>query len=189
MQIHQFQVSYSAEQDRILVRLNTHSGEEIRFWLTRRMMTVLFPAMERFAKESLLQSAQATAHDGTGPDALAQFRKQEVLKQTDFETPFDTSGAPLLNGNEPLLVTAVHIQPLGERGFKIRFDEVLPAADAKRSLDFNLTPEIVTSLLHVLHKVLPVTEWGLGANTPIPLADDSFETDLLAGAERPKYLN
>ena len=189
MQIHQFQVSYVAEHDRILVRLNTHSGEEMRFWLTRRMMTVLFPAMERFATEALLQSIQDTAHDGTGADALAHFRKQEVLQKTDFDTPFDESSTALPGGTEPLLATAVHIQPLGEKGFRIKFDEVLPGVDAKRSLDFNLTPEIVTSLLHVLNKVLPVTEWGLGAKPQALSPDDSFETDLLAGVERPRYLN
>ena len=34
MQIHQMSVSYLPEQDRILMRVNTVEGEEMRMWLT-----------------------------------------------------------------------------------------------------------------------------------------------------------
>ena len=36
MNIHQLSVTYLPEQDRILARVNTTAGEEMRLWLTRR---------------------------------------------------------------------------------------------------------------------------------------------------------
>ena len=41
MQIHQMSASYVAEQDRVLLRINTVEGEEMRLWLTRRLMAGL----------------------------------------------------------------------------------------------------------------------------------------------------
>ena len=41
MQIHQMSVTYLPEQDRILMRINTTEGEEMRMWLTRRLMVGL----------------------------------------------------------------------------------------------------------------------------------------------------
>ena len=35
MQIHQLSVSYQAEQDRLLLRVSSTDGQEMRLWLTR----------------------------------------------------------------------------------------------------------------------------------------------------------
>ena len=68
MQIHQLSVTYQAEQDRILLRINSTSGEEMRMWLTRRLMSGLWPLMSKLGTEQLLKmeaagSALATADD------------------------------------------------------------------------------------------------------------------------------
>ena len=47
MQVHQFQVSYVAEQDRLLVRMNSTAGDEQGLWLTRRLMLDLFPHLDK----------------------------------------------------------------------------------------------------------------------------------------------
>ena len=46
MHIHQLNVSHVERQDRLLLRLNTQTAEEFRFWLTRRMTLRLTQALE-----------------------------------------------------------------------------------------------------------------------------------------------
>ena len=92
MQIHQLSVTYLAEQDRILLRVNTHRGEEMRMWLTRRLMVGLWPLLSKLLTEHLLKLESAGA-SLEGADAelkkmLAEFRKEEFLQHADFDTPY-----------------------------------------------------------------------------------------------------
>ena len=79
MQIHQMSVSYLPEQDRILMRVNTVEGEEMRMWLTRRLMVGLWPLLSKLLTEHLLKLESAGASlAGATPELkkmLAEFRK------------------------------------------------------------------------------------------------------------------
>jgi hypothetical protein len=61
MNIHQLSVNYLQEQDRILARINTTDGAELRLWLTRRLTMGLMPLLnkivtEQVAKQEALKS-------------------------------------------------------------------------------------------------------------------------------------
>ena len=47
MNIHQLNVSHNDRQDRLLLRVNTQTAEEFRFWLTRRLTLRLLPALQQ----------------------------------------------------------------------------------------------------------------------------------------------
>ena len=51
MNIHQLSVTFVNEQDRLLVRVNSTDGEELRVWFTRRLMRDLLPLLTRIAGE------------------------------------------------------------------------------------------------------------------------------------------
>src|SRR5438132_14300109 len=99
MKIHQLSVNYIAEQDRVLVRINTAASEEVRLWLTRRLMLGLWPLLSRLLTQHLLKlEAAGTSLDAAGEDLkkmLADFRKEEFLQEADFETPYDDNQAVL----------------------------------------------------------------------------------------------
>ena len=61
MQIHQMSVTYLPEQDRILMRINTTEGEEMRMWLTRRLMVGLWPLLTKLLTEHLLKLESSCA--------------------------------------------------------------------------------------------------------------------------------
>ena len=63
MQIHQMSVTYLPEQDRILMRINTTEGEEMRMWLTRRLMVGLWPLLSKLLTEHLLKLESALRID------------------------------------------------------------------------------------------------------------------------------
>ena len=55
MKIHQLSVTYLAEQDRILVRINTTAAKEMRLWLTRRLTVGLWPLLSKLLTQHLLK--------------------------------------------------------------------------------------------------------------------------------------
>ena len=46
--INQLEMSYSPGEDRVLLRLNTTSAEEFRFWLTRRYCQLMVQALNAY---------------------------------------------------------------------------------------------------------------------------------------------
>src|SRR5213595_335291 len=109
MKIHQLSVNYVAEQDRIFVRINTAASEEVRLWLTRRLMLGLWPLLSKLLTQHLLKLEAAgvsleAADDGL-KKMLADFRKEEFLQQADFETPYDDNQAVLPLGADPVPAT------------------------------------------------------------------------------------
>lgn len=199
MQIHQFQVSYLAEQDRILVRMNSTNGQEQRLWLTRRMLLGLYPHLEQTSAQLTLADASPVGHDGAAGDAVQAFQRQETLDRTDFDTPFQSPQPLFTDADQPLLVTAAHIQQQDASMLSVRFEETLPGMPESRQLEINLGSDTLVALLHVISLALQNSDWGLqtaAARPPTPPQTIVIETDAqdsewdaFAAAEPPKYLN
>jgi hypothetical protein len=103
MNIHQLSVNYLQEQDRILARINTTDGAELRVWLTRRLTLGLMPLLhkivtEQVAKQEALKAphfSPIAAADARTKALLADFKKEESLQKSDFQTPFKDQPAQL----------------------------------------------------------------------------------------------
>lgn len=192
MQIHQLQASYQADQDRILLRLNTHSGEEMRVWLTRRMLKGMLGHVQKLADQIPTLHPAAAVADTSDDDNEAA---TTATFDNDFETPFEygpETALPL--GETPLLTTALHVTPDAENSLKVRFDEVFDGStEATRSMEVTLGPELLVGLVQVLDAVLRVADWGMVLHSPLPAAPvqegPSSPMGDFANATRPKYLN
>ena len=164
MNIHQLSVTYLPEQDRILARVNTTAGEELRLWLTRRLMVGLWPLLSKAMTERLLRLEAAGSSLDAADDQLKQmltdFRKQEFLQHADFATPYrKTETEPDLPlGEEPLLVTDVDATPLPNGRLRLCFNEsarlrdspltaaAAPVPEAPKSPESPRLPESATLL-------------------------------------------
>ena len=131
MNIHQLSVTYLPEEDRILARINTTAGEEMRLWLTRRLMLGLWPLLSKTMTGQLLRlEAAGTSLESASDELksmLADFRKQEFLQNADFDTPYKEVEAILPLGAEPLLVTDVDASPLPNGRLRLSFNENRPS--------------------------------------------------------------
>lgn len=188
MRIHQLQAAYMIEQDRILVRLNTLAGEELRLWLTRRMVKNLFPHMIEASIELVTAQTQIESHDGASSKELMQFKRQEALQQADFSTPFNSQACVLPIGVEPLLATTVHITPVEDGSLRIGFEEIIPGVAGSRNFEVTLGQQLLHGFLHLLETALQHSDWGmtLGASAKLK---EAHEVDVFAAAEMPRYLN
>lgn len=192
MKIRQLSVTYLAEQDRILVRINTAAGKEMRLWLTRRLMVGLWPLLSKLLTQHLLKlEAAGRTLDSADPGLrkmLADFRKEEFLKGADFETPYQERPPVLEQGVEPLLVTDVDASPLPDGRLRLSFNEHLKQTDGEpRSFQVEMQPKLMQGMMHLLEQALARTQWGepLGSAA----ADDGTPLDENQTPRRPRYLN
>ncbi|MDB5957223.1 hypothetical protein [Ramlibacter sp.] len=188
MQIHQMSVTYLPEQDRILMRVNTTEGEEMRMWLTRRLMVGLWPLLSKLLTEHLLKLESAGASlAGANPELkkmLAEFRKEEFLQHADFDTPYEEGEQPQVE--EPLLVTDVDATPMASGPLRLNFNERPPNGSAKpRSYQMEMQPKLMQGLMHLLDQAMLQSQWR-EPFVPVSGPESAAEE---GDPGRPRYLN
>lgn len=163
MKIHQLSVVYQAEQDRVFVRINTAAAEEVRLWLTRRLMVGLWPLLSKLLTQNLLKLEAAATSLETADDGLrkmlADFRKEQFLQEADFDTPYDENQTTLPLGSKPVLVTDVDATPLPNGRLRLSFNERLPRGKAPRNFQVELDPKLMQGLMHLLEQALARSQW------------------------------
>jgi hypothetical protein len=197
MNIHQVSVSYSHEQDRFLVRINTRSDEEVRFWFTRRLTLALLPLLEKTSTEQIAR--RSSPPNLTAPlseqrqQLLENFQQEAASYKSDFQTPYRETIASLPLGPEPLLVTEVKLTPLAGAELEINMIEKL--AEKTRSLHIKLDAQLTRGLVSLLNQALTNSQWleteigvavKINANKTSP---DKESMALLLDTEKPRYLN
>lgn len=192
MKIHQLSVTYVAEQDRILVRVNTAAAEEMRLWLTRRLMLGLWPLLSKLLTRHLLKLEGAGALLDSADEGLkkmlADFRKEEFLKQADFETPYQEIQPPAPPGDGPLLITDVDASPLANGQLRLSFNERLPGDGKPRSFRMEMDPKLMQGLMHLLEQALARSQWSGPFGVPHGM-DEGGAADEGHASHKPRYLN
>ena len=181
MDIHQLSLQYQREQDRILMRFNTTSREELRLWLTRLLLKGWWPL--------LLGEVPAPAEPGTpqanaGAAGLAQAQDAAPIQampaptpHADYGQPFRADYVTLPLGEAPLLVTEVSQQRRGDK-LAISFLERLDPQTPGRTVDVEFEPGLQQGLRQLLILTLGQTDWNL-PDTPLkpPEAATATATD------------
>jgi hypothetical protein len=192
MKIHQLSVNYLAEQDRIFVRINTSASEEVRLWLTRRLMLGLWPLLSKLLTQHLLKlEAAGTSLQAADEDLkkmLADFRKEQFLQEADFDTPFDDAQTVLPLGTDPVLVTDVDASPLPSGRLRLSFNERLPNVAEPRTFHIEMDPKLMQGMMHLLEQALVRSQWQEPFAAPVAIEDAGAEDDQ-SGQRKARYLN
>jgi hypothetical protein len=203
MNIHQLSINYMQAHDRILVRINTTAGEELRLWFTRRLTLGMQPMVQKIVAEwvavqeavkSPLTSPMATADTQT-QQLLTDFKREQSLRDADFQTPYKNPHALPL-GPEPLLVTDISVTPLDNGQLQIAFSENIVQADGQhnpnpRSFRMALEQKLVHGFIHLLEKAVAASQWASAGAWVTSATEPALpgEGNSGGGGERPKYLN
>ena len=190
MNVHQLSIAYVPEQDRILVRVNTKQGQELRFWFTRRLTMGLTPLLDKAVAEHVArQGGPATSHvagmDEMSKKAVAQFQRTETLKTSDFATPYKTPRASVPMFDHPLLVTEINVAPLPSGQLRLSFAEKLSGIQEQRSFQMALSDQLIHAFVHLLERAVQQSQWrdAAQASAATPANDPS------RGPDKPQYLN
>ncbi len=192
MKIHQLNVQYLPEQDRLLARVNTTTGLEFRLWLTRRLTIALLPMLRKVSGDQLQRVVDAepvepgiTPKDPKVRELLAEFKKEQALQQADFKTLYKAP-APDAPTDEPLLVSEVQMTPLSNGQVEVKFSAKVPEPAKSRELKMALDAKMMQGLQHLLEKSVRDAAWG---QPPLASAGGDALADTAGAATRPQYLN
>lgn len=195
MNIHQVNVSYVGEQDRVLLRINSVGGEEFRIWLTRRMCLQLLPVLDKSSQNQL--QAQLPPPNPAAPlpqqreQILQNFQKEAAAYGGDYKTPYKDQPAALPLGEEPLLVTELNLTPLKDGKLQMALLERLP--QRKRDMQMTMDLTLTQGLLRLLHQAIISSDWlqapaalQLSGAPPAAVAE---EAEPAGSKDKPRYLN
>ena len=158
MKLHQLRLDYSAEQDRLLLRISTDDGKEVLLWLTRRCVNLMWPMLVEMAQSSPRIALQSTPEARA---ALLGFEHEQALRGADFSRPYDETTRERPLGQEPLLVTRMQV------GRDTEGNHVLSLAPAaERRVNVTLDDKLLHSFCRLLQKVVGDTDWDLTLDLP-----------------------
>ncbi len=160
--ISQLQISYSADEDRILLRINTTSGDEFRFWLTRRFSALLIKALEAHRAADPDISTQPTA---AAKQAVQEFKQEEATSQSNFQEEFKPSEKfPL--GEAPLLAYKL--------SYKVDGAKLNLSIEPRNSpgISIVLDPQLNHNVSRLLRSATETAQWGLVWESATPQTTD-----------------
>ena len=159
MNIRQLQVTFLSDHDRLLARINTQDGAQLRFWLTRRLVQRLWPGLVQVTETITLGNPStgrpSAAVVGDARGMMTEMARESALSQADFSTPFEGEATSLPLGEEPLLITRVDLIPQagGQLCLALRQDET-------RGLEINMSDQLMHAFCTLIQKEVEKAGWG-----------------------------
>jgi hypothetical protein len=183
MNISQLQVAFVPEHDRLLFRVSTSDSAEVRAWLTRRMIKLLWPSLMDAINRLVAKEKPAAAPQAR--EMIAEMKREASLKDSDFSKPFQPQAASYPLGEEPILVSNVDLQPLDGGQMRVSFR---PASG--QGVDIAMGEQLLHAFCKLLQQGCAQAEWDIrlvfpGEQPATPAAEAEAE----APGDRPKYLN
>ena len=154
-QISQIQIKFVATEDRLLLRVSSSSQQEFRFWLTARLVKMLYPALyDTLAKTSSIaaNNVPQAKHD------VVAFEHQQAVAKTDFKTGFKEVKQDYPLGKTPILVTKCQLRPNPDGNTILAL-----APEQGQGIDINLSNELLHSFTKLLIDACKTAEWPLDA--------------------------
>ena len=178
--IQQFGVDVMPVEDRLVLKLNATGQPTMRFWVTRRFLSLFWKALTGEMRKSVADAKTPAARD-----FLLDMAETRLMAKADFATKFeDRAPAPAPAQAVPASAPATSQSPPPARppdpprllwGFNIQRKEngqttiVLIAIDNAR-IDLNLADDGVFGLMRIFREASEKAEWDLplawGAGLP-----------------------
>ncbi|NQW01755.1 MAG: hypothetical protein HQ483_18770 [Rhodospirillales bacterium] len=151
--VSQITMTYSPEQDRMLLRIGTAEQSEYKLWLTRRFIRVLWAAlmktMERDAelKKDLMPQVR---------DAMLAMQHQEAVQAANFGQTHAQDNRDLTSNTGPLLVKGGTLTP-GKAGItQLKLD-----TENGTSINVALNKQLMHAFCHMTISTSFSAEWDL----------------------------
>ena len=135
MKLNQLKIDYNAEQDRLLMLISTSDNAEVRMWLTRRFVKLIWPLFVKLAEES--NPRIRTQANPEARKALLGIEHELAVSKADFTKAYENGPRQTPLGEEPLLLARIQtghdkggqpvvaMHPAEGQGVTLTFDSVL----------------------------------------------------------------
>jgi hypothetical protein len=105
VRLRQINIDYDAEHDRLLMRIGTSDGAELRLWLTRRYVKLLWPLLVKLAEDA--SPRIRTQANPEARKALLGLEHEQALARADFSRPYENKAPATPLGEAPLLLSRI----------------------------------------------------------------------------------
>lgn len=167
----QLNISFNPVEDRLLLRTAADAGGsmvEFRLWLTRRLVKLLLPILDKMLAED---EGLLTRVPKESRKTVLEFKQQAALSQADFSTPYSPAEKDTPLGTEPLLISKIR----AGRDKNGRQVLSLKTADDK-GINLGLNPQMVHSMKQLILQGMEKAAWDLdfsqSMGAPAPAAPD-----------------
>jgi hypothetical protein len=135
VKLQQLKVDYNAEQDRLLMLIATNDAVELRMWLTRRYVKLLWPLLVKLAEDA--SPRIRTQANPEARKALLGIEHEQAVGRADFSKAYERKSRSMPLGEEPLLLGRIQtghdrkgrpvlaLHPSTGQGITLTLDSVL----------------------------------------------------------------
>lgn len=152
MNIHQIQMLYDKQQDRVLLRVSTRDQTEFRFWLTRRFVKRLWGLLLKM----LEQDETFRALSVEARRALLGMQHETFIGEGNFSQAYEAGARQLPLGPEPVLLTTARGKA-GAKGAQIL--SLHPALG--QGIDIALNSKLLHMMVKLLHDAVSRSDWDV----------------------------
>lgn len=167
MSIHQFNATWSNKEDRIELRFNTSEKEEFCFWITR-FMAIQF---KRLAEAMIGDELKKRYENNRTASVIQEFQKEQIKSSADFKSDYEGGDKRPL-GDRPILLIGLSFTPK-EKTVAIEFQ-----LETKKNVNFQLSQEMLISLVMLLENLAEKAEWGLDQALATDFEQNPFPTNV-----------
>lgn len=157
MNIRQMNFQFQPEEDRIVLRMNTTTGEAFGFHLTRRFVKALWPVLRKLLAEELKRRAPEQAH---AADSVLAFEQEKAVSQANFRAPYDESAQRQPLGETPVLLSRIQVKTGGAGPILC----LHPSRGA--GIELPATPGLLHMVCKPLKDIAARADWNL--DLPLP---------------------
>ncbi len=176
MRLHQLKLDFIPEHDRLLLRVSTDSQQEVRLWLTRRALRLLWPLLVQMVRASPEAAQQSNPQ---ARDALVGMQHEQALSKADFAKPFEEAAREMPLGAEPILVARMQSNK-DDKG-----NQVLGLLPQKgQGIHLTLDNTLLHSFCKLVQNAAAKADWDIALELPALLAQKETVDPAL-----PKILN
>lgn len=167
MRLHQLRLEFNPEHDRLLLRVSTDNQLEMRLWLTRRALRLLWPRLVQMVRASPEVALQSNPQ---ARDALVGMQHERALRQANFADAFEEAPRQMPLGTEPILVARIRTDK-DENGNPVL--GLLPQQG--QGINLTLDSTLLHSLCKLLQNAVAKSDWDLVLELPAPLIQPDRE--------------
>jgi hypothetical protein len=169
VKLHQLKVDYNAEQDRLLMLIAASDAVELRMWLTRRFVKLLWPLLVKLAEEA--SPRIRTQANPEARKALLDIEHQQAVQKADFSKAYDGKSRNMPLGEEPLLLGRI------QTGHDRKGQPVLAMHPAEgQGVTLTLDAVLLHSVCRLLQAAVKKSGWDMELKLPgsdaAPAADE-----------------
>jgi hypothetical protein len=170
MDLRQLNAAYVAEEDRILLRASFGSDDhlqEIRAWLTRRLVKSLWPGIMQALETQVLLDRPHIAHASSEIVTMEHQAMVDNLRtRGKFDQPFSLEAHHLPFGEQPVVLTNTQISLETQQAPRIQFTSARAG-----SFEFALNPGMLHGLCTLLQEAVGQADWDMELRLPGMAAD------------------